>query len=362
MSKNRQKKKEIDIRVNTKHFSVKFFLWTFIILCILTYGQAMILGAFLHKQTVILPIGYILGLMGYWAIVSLIFCLLNARRHYITYDKPMMILSRAAKKVAEGDYSISIPPLRKDGKKDYVEVMIDDFNKMVEELESTEILKNDFIANVSHEIKTPLSIIQSYATVLQKEGLTTEKKKEYTDTIITASKKLTTLVTNILKLNKLENQEIQPSVEPYDLCRQLSECALSFEELWEQKDITFVADIEERAMIIMNEEMLEIVWNNLLSNAIKFTEPGGTVKLTQTSDSEVMTVIIEDSGCGMNEETVKHIFDKFYQGDTSHSQEGNGLGLALSLKVIELVGGKISVKSELGIGTTFKVELERFKN
>ncbi len=186
--------------------------------------------SFLNVHTPI-PLAYFGGMMGYWSIVSLIFCLVDARQHYHSYDKPMMMLSSSAKKVAEGDYSIKIAPLRKDGKKDYVEVMIEDFNKMVEELGSTELMKNDFIANVSHEIKTPLSVIQRYAMVLQKEDLTIEKKKEYTETIITASKKLTTLVTNILKLNKLENQEIHPSAEPYDLSRQLSECALSFEEL-----------------------------------------------------------------------------------------------------------------------------------
>jgi signal transduction histidine kinase len=295
--------------------------------------------------------------MGYWAIISLIFCMVTKILIYVSYDKPMRTLGEAAKKVAEGDYSVWVPPIRKDGKKDYVEVMFDDFNIMVEELGTTEILKSDFISNVSHEIKTPLSVIQSYAMALQKEELTPEARKEYTDTIITASKKLTALVTNILKLNKLENQEILMSAEPYDLCRQLCDCALSFEELWEEKNITFDVDIEDRAIICEDESMLEIVWNNLLSNALKFTEPGGTVKLTQTSDSDTVTVAVEDSGCGMSEETLNHIFDKFYQGDTSHFQEGNGLGLAISLRVIDLVGGRISVKSSPGCGTAFTVEL-----
>ncbi|MEH7495556.1 HAMP domain-containing sensor histidine kinase [Neobacillus niacini] len=356
-------KNEKDIRVNTKHFSVREFLLIYLILTILTAGQVMILISFLklHLTITNLPVGYVWGMLGYWAIVSLIFCLISARLRYLSYDKPMMTLSRAAKKVAEGDYSIKIPPLRKDGKKDYVEVMYEDFNKMVEELGSTEMMKNDFIANVSHEIKTPLSVIQSYAMALQKEELSQETRKEYTNTIITASKKLTSLVTNILKLNKLENQEIRASAKAYDLCRQLSECALSFEELWEEKNITFKADIEDRAIICADESMVEIVWNNLLSNAIKFTEPGGTIKLKQTTDSDMVTVMVEDSGCGMSEETVKHIFDKFYQGDTSHSQEGNGLGLALTKRVIELAGGSIMVKSKLGIGTTVTVKIKKYE-
>lgn len=357
MNKEKHKNKEKDNRVNTKHISVIGFVWIYFILSVLASAQSMIYSAFVPAAKKI-PMGFTLGMMGYWAIVTLIFMIVTARQRYLVYEKPMRKLSEAAKKVAEGDYSVWVPPLRKDGKKDYVEVMFDDFNKMVKELGSTEILKSDFIANVSHEIKTPLSVIQSYAMALQKKNLTPETRKEYTDTIIAASKKLTALVTNILKLSKLENQETHVSEEPYDLCRQLSECALSFEELWEEKNITFVADIEDRAIICADESMLEIVWNNLLSNAIKFTESRGTVKLMQTSDADTVTVTVEDSGCGMSEETMKHIFDKFYQGDTSHSQEGNGLGLALSKKVIELEGGSISVKNMTGIGTTFTVKLK----
>ena len=355
MSKEKHKNIEKDNRVNAKHIPVIVFILMYFTFSVLSAGQAILYSIYVRRESI--PMEYILGSMGYWAIVTLIFSLIIARQRYHAYEKPMRALSKAAKEVAQGDYSVWVPPLRKDGKKDYVEVMFDDFNKMVEELGSTQILKNDFIANVSHEIKTPLSVIQSYAMALQKEDLLPETRKEYTDTIITASKKLTALVTNILKLNKLENQQIYPLAEPYDLCKQLCECALSFEELWEEKNITFYADIEDRAIICADESLLEIAWNNLLSNALKFTEIGGTVKLMQTSDSDTVTITIEDSGCGISEDALKHIFDKFYQGDTSHSQEGNGLGLALSLKVIELVGGRISVKSRFGCGTTFTVEL-----
>jgi signal transduction histidine kinase len=191
---------------------------------------------------------------------------------------------------------------------------------------------------------------------LQSEAITIEQRKEYSDAIITASRKLSSLVTNILKLSKLENQEIMPVSEPFDLCRQLAECALSFEEAMERKSIDLSVDMDDKLVISADENMLEIVWNNLFSNALKFTEPGGTITLKQTSDEYSVTLSILDSGCGISKETLKHIFDKFYQGDTSHSQDGNGL--ALALKVIELADGSITAKSEVGVGSTFTVRLK----
>ena len=351
------KKKQIekDSRVKARHFTWKEYALTYFILLTLSAGQWMIYDQYVDYGS--MPPEFIWGMLGYWAIVTAIFCLVTARQKVRAFDRPMRKLSEAAKDVAEGDFSVYLEPIHRADKRDYVDVMFEDFDKMVEELGSIETLKNDFISNVSHEIKTPLSVIQSYAMALQKEDLSAEQRKEYTNTIITASQKLTALVTNILKLNKLENQQITPTVKSYDLCRQLSECALAFEDLWEQKNIEFVADIEDRAMICADESMMEIVWNNLLSNALKFTDPGGTVTLTQTSDEDTVTVTVSDTGCGMNEETMNHIFDQFYQGDTSHSQEGNGLGLALTLRVVELSGGSISVKSEPGNGSIFTVRL-----
>ena len=339
-----------------KYFRWKEFVQTYFVLLALSWGQEMILAEYMDFDSP--PPGYIGGMLGYWAIVTAIYCLVTNRQRNRFFDKPMRKLSEAAGQVAEGDFSVYLEPAHTADKLDYVDVMFEDFNKMVEELGSIETLKNDFIANVSHEIKTPLSVIQSYAMALQKENLSAEQRKEYTDTIITASQRLTTLVTNILKLNKLENQEIKPAAEAYDLCRQLCDCALNFEDLWEKRNIQFVADLDDRAIIRADESMLEIAWNNLLSNAFKFTDPGGTVTLRQTSDEDTVTVMISDTGCGMSERTMQHIFDKFYQGDTSHSQEGNGLGLPLTLRVIELSGGTISVSSELGKGTTFTVKLK----
>ncbi|MDF2921843.1 MAG: histidine kinase [Paenibacillaceae bacterium] len=352
----KKKPVEQDLRVKSRHFRWREYALTYFVLLTLSAGQGMIYAEYMDFDQ--MPPEYIWGMLGYWAIVTAVFCMVTARQKFLAFDKPMRKLSEAAKQVAEGDFSVYLEPTHTADKLDYVDVMFEDFNKMVEELGSIETLKNDFIANVSHEIKTPLSVIQSYATALQKEDLPREKRKEYADTIITASKNLTSLVTNILKLNKLGNQEISPAAEPFDLCRQLCDCALTFENAWEQKGIEFVADLDDRAMVRADASMLEIVWHNLLSNALKFTEPGGTITLTQASDEDSVTVSVSDTGCGMDKETMKHIFDKFYQGDTSHSGEGNGLGLALTLRVIELAGGSISVKSEPGKGSTFTVRLK----
>lgn len=352
----KRKQFQKDVRIKASHFTWFHFVMTYLILLVLAAGQWMVYHAYTHFSS--MPPEFVWGMHGYWAIVTGIFCLVTARQKINKFDKPMHKLSKAAKQVAEGDFSVYLKPVHMPNKRDYVDVMFEDFNKMVEELSSIETLKNDFIANVSHEIKTPLSVIQSYAMALQKQNLSPELRKEYSDTIIAASQRLTALVTNILKLNKLENQEITPIAEPYDLCRQLCDCALTFEDILEEKNIDFVADIEERAIIYADASMLDIVWKNLFSNALKFTEHGGTITLKQVTNENVATVSISDTGCGMSKETMNHIFDKFYQGDTSHSVEGNGLGLALALRVIELAGGSISVQSEPGKGTTFTVKIK----
>lgn len=352
-----KKQIEKDSRVKTRHFAWIEYALTYFVLLTLSAGQWMIYNEYVNFGSV--PPEFIWGMLGYWAIVTAIFSMVTHHQIRKKFDEPMRRLSEAARDVANGDFSVYLEPIHASDKFDYMDVMFEDFNKMVEELGSIETLKSDFIANVSHEIKTPLSVIQSYAMALQKENLSFEQRKEYTDTIIAASRRLTALVTNMLKLNKLENQEIRPVGEPYDLCRQLCNCALSFENLWEEKGIEFEADIEDQTIICADESMLELVWNNLLSNAIKFTEPGGKITLKQTSDEDTVTVSVSDTGCGISDEAMKHIFDKFYQGDTSHSSEGNGLGLALVLRVIELLDGSISVKSEVGKGSTFTVRLRK---
>lgn len=293
----------------------------------------------------------------YWGLIAVWVTALISRLTKSIYEKPLKQIAQAARQVAGGDFSVYVPPIHSPDKQDYMDDMILDFNKMVAELGSIETLKTDFFSNVSHEIKTPLSVIQNSADMLKNPALAEEERAEYVDTIARSSRRLNGLITNILKLNKLEKQNIQPVPEPYDLCEQLAECALLFEDRWETKGIEFEADIEDQAAIEADASLLELVWNNLLSNAIKFTEPGGVVTLRQTSTANHIEVTISDTGCGMDTKTLEHIFDKFYQGDTSHSTEGNGLGLALVLRILRMIGGDISVASTPGTGSTFTVKI-----
>ena len=295
--------------------------------------------------------------MLYWMGMSLAVTMLVVKMARDTYEKPMKEMAEATKKVAQGDFSVYVPTIHTADKLDYLDMMIQDFNKMVAELGGIETMKTDFISNVSHEIKTPLSVISNYAQMLKSGSLTEEERNEYLDTILDNVKRLSDLVMNILKLNKIENQVIKPVLEPYDLCGQLSQCALLYENAWEEKNIELDFETEDRAVIRADKEMMEIVWNNLLSNAVKFTPEGGTVRLHQTTEGDTVVVTVSDTGCGMTQETMARIFEKFYQGDTSHSTPGNGLGLALALRILQISGGTISVASTVGEGSTFTVRL-----
>ena len=293
-------------------------------------------------------------------LISLILTGFDTFRRHFTVDRPVTQILDAAEKMAEGDFSVRIPTANRFLTDDKFNDIIRCINKMAEELAGIETLRTDFVSNVSHEMKTPLSVIQNYTTLLSDTDLSEEKRVEYTKTIMTAAHRLSDMMTNILKLNRLENQQIYPKAELYDLSSQLCESLLQFEETWEQKGITIETDIEDDVHIQADEELLALVWNNLLSNAFKFTERGGRVTLTLKASADSVTVKIKDTGCGMTAEVGAHIFEKFYQGDTSHATQGNGLGLALVKRVISILQGEIAVESTLGAGTTFTVTLKRF--
>lgn len=215
--------------------------------------------------------------MVYWGMVAAVLTLFTRREIRAVYEEPMHKLAEATSRVANGDFSVYVSTIHTQDKWDYLDVMIVDFNKMVEELGSIETLKTDFVSNVSHEMKTPIAIIKNYAELLKAEHITEEQRKDYAESIEGAAMRLSSLISNILKLNKLENQRITPEVKLYDVSRQLCECILQFEDAWEEKELELETEIEDAAMVEADESLLELVWNNLLSNAIKFTEPGGTI-------------------------------------------------------------------------------------
>ena len=350
-----KKKKSSDPRVKAGVFPFQSFIISFLVLGLLTTGQMLILQNYVDYTA--LPTKYVVAILAYWTLGAAAFTLYTKSQFNHHYQNPMGEFAAATRKVASGDFSVYVPPRHLPGKMDYMDAIIMDFNVMVEELGSIETLKTDFFSNVSHEIKTPLSIIQNYAQGLKDGKLSDVQRDAYIDTILESSTRLTALISNILRLNKLEKQNLQPVTEPYNVCEQLCECALRCEDVWAQKNIEFEAEIEDRAVIEADASLMELVWNNLISNAVKFTEPGGTITMKQRSTADEIVVSVSDTGCGMSEETLAHIFDKFYQGDTSHSTEGNGLGLALVLRILQLIDGSISVESAVGVGTTFTVRI-----
>ncbi|MBR2989160.1 MAG: sensor histidine kinase, partial [Clostridia bacterium] len=264
---------------------------------------------------------------------------------------------QATEKIADGDFSTRLEITHEYGKYNQYDLIMENLNKMALELQKNEVLKTDFISNVSHEIKTPLAVIQNYATLLQDDALDSETRNSYAKTLINASKRITDLITNILKLNKLENQEIQEKPEAFNLTEALAESVVEFDTLVEKKNIELNCDFDE-VTIFSSKSLLEIVWNNLISNAIKFTPDGGKIDITLKRKDKSVEIKVADTGCGMSKETGEKIFEKFYQGDTSHSTQGNGLGLALVKKVIDILGGEITVQSEVNKGSEFTILLK----
>ena len=295
-------------------------------------------------------------------IISLLFTLIDALRRKITVDRPVKLISQALDKMVKGDFNVRIPTVSKFVADDKFNEIIEAVNKMAEELSGVETLRSDFIANVSHEMKTPLAVMQNYATLLSSPTLSDEKRIEYASAISGASKRLSNMMTNVLKLNRLENQQIYPNPKRYDLGEQLCECLLQYEGVWQREEIEIETDMEEGVFVSADEELLSLVWNNLFSNAFKFTGRGGKVTLTLGREEDYAVVKVSDTGCGMSREVGEHIFEKFYQGDTSRATEGNGLGLALVKRVVDIMQGEISVESALGVGTTFTVKIRGAEN
>ena len=269
------------------------------------------------------------------------------------FFEPIQKLSEGMNDVADGDFTIKIDinsPINE------VKELYNSFDLMVRELGATEILQSDFMSNVSHEIKTPVNAIEGYAMLLEGEEVTPEEQQEYVEKILFNTKRLSELVGNVLLLSKIDNQAIPKNEKKFRLDEQIRQSIMQLETKWTEKDIELDVELDD-IEFVGNATLLIHIWDNLINNAIKFNNHSGIVKLRLVSDANNIVFTIEDNGPGVSQDAMKHIFDKFYQADSSHRQEGNGLGLALVKKIVDLYDGEIKVENLPSVGCRFTVVL-----
>lgn len=267
---------------------------------------------------------------------------------------PMLKLGVAMRKVAQGDFSVTLPTTHMFPE---IRQINQDFNLMARELESTEILKTEFVSNVSHEFKTPITAIEGYATLLQgSDEPENSEQEKYIQKILFNTNRLSKLVGNILLLSKVDSQEIQSKLSTYRLDEQIRQAILSLESKWMTKGNDFDVDLE-RIEYTGNENLLMHVWTNLIENAIKYGPDNGLISLKLQKEKESILFTIEDEGPGIPSDALKHIFDRFYQADSSRKAEGNGLGLALVKQILSVSDGEISAENLPEKGTRFTVRL-----
>ncbi len=330
-------------------FAVYFALCAFVVTCaFLLFFQGMEIEAENVKIAAVYTFFNVV-------FIALIITVMDRVRRRISVDIPVRRINEALERIEAGDFSTVIET--KGSGYAFAQIM-ESINKMTNELKGVETLRTDFIANVSHEMKTPLAIMQNYATLLQNPDLSQQERIEYAREIKFSAAHMADLLTNILRLNRLENQQIYPESKSFDLGEQLCECLLQYEDIWEEKNIEIETDIAENIVINSDRELLSIVWNNLFSNAFKFTGNGGKVSVSLNTNQSRAVVCVQDTGCGMSADVGAHVFEKFYQADTSHATAGNGLGLALVKRIIDITGGEIQVESAVGKGTKFTVILD----
>lgn len=276
--------------------------------------------------------------------------------------KPINNMIKATKIVAKGDFNVRLPETSNIG---VIRELLESFNKMAEELGGIEIFRNDFINNFSHEFKTPIVSIKGFAKQLRQDSLTAEQRTEYIGIIIKECERLSDMSSKVLLLTKLENQQIITGKKDFSLDEQIRNCILLLEKQWNKKNIAFNVELVP-SVFYGNEEMTSHVWLNLLDNAIKYSRENGEISVSCReakkmgpggSIENVTEVRITDKGIGMDEKTLKHIFEKFYQGDAARSDSGNGLGLPLVKRIVTLCGGRISIQSEKDKGTSFYIYL-----
>jgi len=336
-------------------FRLTFLIFVTVFVSYIFLGGLIILIYFLDdyevhsKQPVLPPFFSLMFTISICLILVWVFAIYLGKR----FLRPIAVLQRAMNEVKNGNFNIRIDNIYEHEAK----ILIDNFNLMVGELRKSETLKSDFISNVSHEFKTPLSSIQGYATLLQDETLSKEDKDKYTKYIIESTQKLNILVSNILKLSKIDNQNIIIEPSTFSLDEQIRECILSLEKEWMNKNIDL--DIElDNLEVKTDKVLLSNVWNNLINNAIKFSKQNGKIEIKGYKEDNLIKISIKDHGIGIKEENLPYIFNKFYQGDTSHASEGNGLGLSLVKGIVDLIDARIEVNSKENEGSEFIVTLK----
>ena len=347
------KKREIfeEVRERKNRFGLQTRLVLFVTLeieiCVLA---ALGIDALLDRFT---PVSFEIPLIVELISVSFLVGILVTMQLSRYFFNPIKKLRGAMDKVAEGDFSVRLE--EKSSSKEIMEIYTG-FNLMANELSSTEILQTDFVSNVSHEFKTPINAIEGYSTLLQDADNLDQTQREYIDKILFNTQRLSSLVGSILLLSKLENQQIPTNQTEYRLDEQIRQSVVALETAWVQKDIELDVELD-RVSYLGNEQMMRHVWDNLISNAVKFSPQGGIVKLRLAKKARKLIFTIEDQGTGLSEDAQKHIFDKFYQGDSSHKQEGSGLGLALAKRILTIEKGQITAENIHEGGCRFTVIL-----
>ncbi len=342
-------------------FNISRFLSFFLLLCAITtiviilFMRGMPIDEAMVRQNAPLTFLAILGM-------TVVGCVVDGVRRHLTVDRPLQKILDTLNRLGRGDFSPRLDVSHRDLSYAGFGEIAREINGLAQELSGVETLRTDFIASVSHELKTPLAVVGNYATLLQDPELPEEKRQAYTQAICQTIRYLGELISNILKLNKLENQQIYPEARVFDLGEQLCECMLEYEGILEKKGLALEVSLEDNVLVEADPELLKLVWSNLFSNAVKFTPNGGIIGLKLTCEDGWASVAVSDTGCGMSRETGAHIFEKFYQGDTAHATQGNGLGLALVKRVVDITGGAITVTSVLGKGSTFTVRLGRVRH
>lgn len=269
--------------------------------------------------------------------------------------RPVENMSNAFKELETGNFSVQIS---NNEKLPEVKVMIKNFNTMVNELSHRETIQSDFVVNVSHEFKTPIAAIEGYAILLQEKNISEEEVSRYLEKILANAHQLANLSSNILTLSKLENQEVILNKKEFRLDEQIRQTILLLENKWMEKEIEFNLNLNHE-IYYGNESLLQLVWFNLIENSIKYSANNSLITISLLSQDQEIIFQITDQGIGISKESQKYIFDKFYQADASRKSEGNGLGLSLVNRIIQLCKGSISVSSEINQGTTFKVILPK---